>query len=161
MNRAGREVTWEIFASVLVGSLRGFISHDTMRIFLSYANADALIAHSLAQALTTEGFEVWDAANQLLPGANIHLEVGKALERSQAMVVLLSPDAINSSSVLGEVDYALTSLKFRDRLIPVLIRPTVDVPWILERLQFIDATKGDVKIARRIAGVLRNVPAAA
>ena len=132
-----------------------------MKIFLSYAHADALIAHSLGQALTSEGFEVWDAANELLPGGNLHLKVGRALERSQAMVVLLSPDAIKSPSVLGEVDYALTSLKFRERLIPVLVRPTVNIPWILERLQFIDATKGDTKVARRIAAALRGVPAAA
>ena len=132
-----------------------------MRIFLSHAHADAEQALGLSAALKKEGYEVWDAANDAMPGSNLHLEVGRALDRSDAMIVLLSPNAAKSPSVQGEIDYALGSPKFRDRLFPVLVKPTTDVPWILERLQWIDATMDPSQTAHRVIDALRKAPVAA
>jgi len=42
--------------------------------------------------------------------------MGKALEESDAMVVLLSPEAARSESVQREIDYALVSLNYKNKV---------------------------------------------
>ena len=66
------------------------------------------------------------------------------------MVVLLSPSAMESSFVRSDIEHALTSSKFENRLIAVLVEPTPAVPWILHRLQYIDATGSKDEAARRV-----------
>jgi len=129
-----------------------------MTVFLSHTEADATWAAKLYSALVSAGFDVWNPTADLEPGDNWHLEVGKALERSDAMVVLLSPSSVNSPSVVSEIEYALSSSQFRERLIPVLLKPTQDVPWILRRLPLIRATKDADETAERIAAVLEKSP---
>src|SRR5204863_7364456 len=72
-----------------------------------------------------------------LRGENVSLEVGKALERSEAIVMLLSPDAVESSNVRSEIAYALSSPKFEARIIPVVVKPTSGIPWFLQTFQMI------------------------
>ncbi len=106
-----------------------------MKIFLSYAPQDHEWARKLASSLKRKGFEVWDAAFDISPGKNWHLEIGKALEDAQAMIVLVSPAAAESDELAREIDYALGTERFRNRLIPVIVKPTKKLPWILDRLK--------------------------
>jgi hypothetical protein len=106
-----------------------------MSVFLSYARTDQKWAHELISQLTERGIDVWEASSKLSPGDNWPLEVGKALERAQAMIVLVSPAAARSSNVRREIEYALASERFRDRLIPIILKPTDRIPWILHRLK--------------------------
>ncbi len=69
-------------------------------------------------------------------------EIGKALEESQAMVVLITPNSLQSSWVHREIEYALSERHFNKRLIPVLVGSEEDLPldrlpWILRHLQVI------------------------
>lgn len=110
-----------------------------MKIFLSYDDRDEEIANDLASRLSDAGYDVWCSAQRILPGDNWALEVGKALKESDAMVVLLSPSALSSSRVLGDVSFALGSSNYSDRLIPVQVahvKPE-SVPWILGRMKLI------------------------
>ena len=43
-----------------------------MRAFLSYSRADAALARKLAAQLSERGIEVWDPAEQVLPGDDRH-----------------------------------------------------------------------------------------
>ena len=95
------------------------------------------------------------------PGENWALKYGKGLETSDAMIVLLSPDAAKSDWVRHEIDYALSSPRFKDRLIPLLVRNTAEVPWILERQQLIRATKDMNATARNVVSALKKSEAAA
>jgi len=131
-----------------------------MKIFLSHTQTDEKWAVALRSALMAAGFVVWNPDTDLLPGANWYLEVGKALERSDAMIVLISPDSVKSQAVLSEIEYALGSPQFRGRLIPVLLRPTEDIPWILRRLQLVRATKDVPETVERIAAALDRSPVA-
>jgi hypothetical protein len=91
---------------------------------------------------------VWDPESELAPGDNWPLEIGKALASAEAMIVLVSPAAADSKMLREEVSYALGSRKFKDRLIPVIIRPTSKMPWILKRLK---PEKGDpAEVSKRI-----------
>ncbi len=104
-----------------------------MQVFISYAAKDREIARELGSALTKRGLKVWLADEQVLPGDNWSLKIGEALDRSKAMLVLLSPDAVKSELVRREIQYALSSPKYEGRVIPVIVRPTKDIPWILRK----------------------------
>ena len=133
----------------------------TMNVFISYSQADAAWAEVLRSGLAAAGFAVSDPVGGMCAGENLHLEVGKALARADAMVVVLSPDSAESPFVRAEIEYALSSPQFRDRLIPVLVKPTEDIPWILRKQQFIRATKNVDETVHRVAEALHKSPAIA
>ena len=129
-----------------------------MNVFISYSHADKKWADALRSGLTEEGFEVTVPGDDIEPGENWHLEIGKALDRANAMVVLLSPDSVASKSNRAEVEYALFSPQFRHRLIPVLVKLTADIPWILRKQPFIRATKDVNETVHRVAEALNKSP---
>ncbi len=134
-----------------------------MRVFISYAAADRPVAKDFAERFRTEGFEVVSEEDEIRAGANFALELGNALARADAMVVILSPDALKSRWVMRDIEYALTNKRFKDRLIPVVARPTRDVPWILKELQMVDLAKqgGARKASKQIVAALKRVDDAA
>jgi TIR domain len=129
-----------------------------VKVFISYSGPDEKYAQRLREALAKYDIEVWDPASQIAPGENWGLKYGKALENSDAVVVLLSPASVKSDWVRYEIQYALSSPQFRDRLIPVLVRPTEEIPWILRKLKVIRATQDVDETARRIMNALRKAP---
>jgi hypothetical protein len=133
-----------------------------MQVFLSYAEADKAYAEKLARALQKEldsrDFKVWYHDWELLPGDNWAQKLGEALEESEAMVVVVSPAAAKSEWVQREIQYALGSENYSGRLIPVILKPAADIPWILESMHMVPAAKDPVETSRRIARQL-TVPA--
>ncbi len=127
-----------------------------MKVFISYASADREWAEKLYRELVGAAFEVWLDAMSLFPGDNWYLEAGEALRDADAMVVLLSPAAAEADSVGRDVQYALGSERFRDRLIPVLLQPSDKIPWILRRLKWSQGTPAEV--AGQISDRLRQPP---
>lgn len=122
-----------------------------MNVFISHSSADKKWADLLREKLLERGIDVWNSREEMPPGANWALVYGKALENSDAMIVLLSPDAAKSESVRHEIDYALMAPRFRHRLISLVVRPTREIPWILEKQPHfiraqrdVDATVRDV-----------------
>jgi predicted nucleotide-binding protein len=70
-----------------------------MKVFISYAHNDMPLAKRVTNALEQSGLDVWDAEREILPGDNWAKKIAKALEESDAMVVLLTPDALSSKTV--------------------------------------------------------------
>jgi hypothetical protein len=132
-----------------------------LKVFLSYADRDDKLAQALRIELEKGGLEVWDPVARLTPGDNWALEQGKALKDAEAIVVLLSPAALASDHVKREIDYALGEPRFKGRLIPVVVRPVKEIPWILETLQVlrIDADLG--RGSRRVLEALKRIQTAA
>jgi hypothetical protein len=131
------------------------------RVFLSYAHKDEKLAHAIAEDLRAAGFAVWDPIAKLQPGENWALEVGKALRDAEAMVVLLSPAALGSEHVKRDIEYALGDVRFKGRLLPVVIRPVKEIPWILETLQVLRIEADPERGRRRVVEVLRRIQTAA
>ena len=131
-----------------------------MRVFLSYADGDAQVARALSSKLRGEGLIVWDRSEDVRAGANWALEVGLALERSDAFVVLLSEHSSQSVLVNREIDYALTNRRFKDRLVPVLLDEAPEFPWILEEMSPVSAASPLDAVAVTVAERLRGVPVA-
>jgi len=127
-----------------------------MKVFLSHAQKDEDLAHNLAKRLSHGGFDVWSAEDQIAPGENWAKKIGKALEDSELMVILLTPGAIESSSLRRDVEFAIGDKKFADRVFSVYVGPTLeagkDVPWILMRLPHMQ-----VKSPRSMEAVAKEI----
>ncbi len=132
-----------------------------MKVFISHSGSDEKWANLLRQHLAQEGIEVWNPGAEIGPGENWALKYGQELEAADAMIVLLSPDSAKSDWVRHEIEYALSSPRFRDRLFPVLVKPTEEVPWILQKQHFIRATKDVDGTVRRVTSALKKSKAAA
>lgn len=119
-----------------------------MRVFLSYSSSDAAFGDPLRRALMSAGYQVWDPNLEVQPGTNFARAIGEALDGADALVVLVSPEAMQSDWIRWELDLAMTNPRFKGRLIPVELRPTDALPWILRRFQVLkfsgESTNGDV-----------------
>lgn len=118
-----------------------------MKVFISYAHSDEALVRKIVAILKRAGLEVWDDS-EILPGDNWAEQVAQALKESEAMVVLLTPEATRSRWVRREIEYALGEKRYSKRLIPVLVGdPTdfsqEDIPWILWRFQMIKLAEYD------------------
>ena len=133
-----------------------------MNVFLSYAKADERLAKKIREGLEQAGLTVWDYRREILPGDLWTEKATQALRGSNAMVVLLTPDAIRSDQVRWEIEYALGSRAFKNRLVPVIVGsldriPKKSVPWILWELQTVNLpehgrqTKGIRQIAQMLS----------
>jgi hypothetical protein len=131
-------------------------SYDcTVKVFISHAEKDGPYAALLGRALTGAGLSVWEPS-AVQPGDNWALKTGEALAKADAVVVLLSPDSVASEWVRREIEFTISSPRFNGRLIPVLVRPTPEVPWILEELpQWVEADN-PAAAAKKIVGLLKE-----
>lgn len=133
-----------------------------MKVFISHAEQDVALAKKVATVLTKAGLEVWDD-QKILPGENWAERVAEALRESEAMVVLLTPDALQSNWVRHDIEYALSEKRYRKRLIPVLVSSVSEecaqeqIPWILHRLNMLKlADDNKEENLEQIAQVLLN-----
>ena len=129
-----------------------------MKVFLSHARKDATLAYELATRLTRRGYSVWLPEDQIEPGDNWAKKIGKALEDSDFMVILLTPSALDSDSLRQDIEFAIMSRKYEGRLFSVFVGPTAmagkDVPWILLKLPH-----RQVASAADFADVVREIEA--
>ena len=72
------------------------------------------------------------------------------------MVVLLSPQAMKSDWVRKEIEFALGAPQYRGRLIPVMVKSTPDIPWILKKFPTIRLNKGMAEATREVADYVEH-----
>ncbi len=99
-----------------------------MKVFISHTQQGADLARKFAKGLRKEGLHAWLAEIEVLPGDNWAEKVSNALNESQAMIALLTPDALEAGWVLQEVGFALGRQSYRDRVIPVLVGSANQIP---------------------------------
>jgi hypothetical protein len=114
-----------------------------MRVFLSYVDQDKALAMKVAKGLEQAGLDVWDVEREILPGDNWAEKIAQGLRESEAIVVLLSPNSIDSKQVEWTIHHALGSKSYDRRLIPVLVGPSDKIPkdkipWIFHHLKMIN-----------------------
>ncbi|HJU91438.1 MAG TPA: toll/interleukin-1 receptor domain-containing protein [Pyrinomonadaceae bacterium] len=119
-----------------------------MKVFISHSQENKALARSVGDALERAGLDVWDEEQEIFPGDNWAEKTAKALEEAQAMVVLLTPEALDSTLVSREIDFALSRERFKNRLIPVLVGLDHSIameklPWILRHLKVIKLPTSD------------------
>lgn len=127
-----------------------------MYVFISHSSEDIDLARDFAGLLGKQGIRAWVSEDEVFPGDNYPLKVGEALEKSNAMIVLLSPASADSPWVRSEITYALVNRRYRNRLWAVVARRT-KVPWILRQSENVHVYEDLREARRRLAGEIREV----
>jgi TIR domain-containing protein len=117
-----------------------------MKVFISYSSKDEALATELVTSLEDAGLDAWYSKREVLPGDNWAEKIASGLKESNAMVVLVTPDSLESDAVQSSISYALGDKSFSKRLIPVIVGETKDfpadkMPWIFKRLHTINLSK--------------------
>ncbi len=127
------------------------------RVFISHSMKDRRIADEVRRHLAEDHHNTF-VATDVLAGEDWAAATSEALKTSEVMVVLLSPEALASSNVLHEISFALGSEKYKGRVLPVLVRPTENIPWFLKTIQWIDVSDlSDGDAAQRVVRALRQL----
>ncbi len=135
-----------------------------MKVFISYSRKDKALADKVAAALDAAGFEAWYDKREIMPGENWAEKMAAGLRESEAMVVLLTPHALESDTVYRDIEYALSEKAYNKRLIPVYVGEPSDlqadkVPWIFKHLKTVllpENGRND-EMLRRIPEAIREV----
>jgi TIR domain len=125
-----------------------------VQTFISYTKSDREAALELFARLRAAGVDAWLDAVSLYPGDNWSLEIGKALDKSDAIVALVSVAALDSEGFRRELQYALGAKRFQNRLFTVVLEPQAaeKLPWILREAAWLEGPLEAV--ASQIAGSL-------
>jgi hypothetical protein len=112
-------------------------------VFLSHANRDHRFASWLKDELQRQGVRAWYSETQIVGAQQWHDEIGKALDRCDWFLLVLSPSAVRSTWVKRELLFALESSHFNRRIIPVIFRPCAmkKLSWTLSSMQQVDFTQ--------------------
>jgi hypothetical protein len=95
-------------------------------IFISHASKDDGFVKELRLALEAQGLTVWVDSRNLRGGNKLKPEINNAIEQARQVIVVLSPNTVNSPWVSKEISKALKVEKQRKddgyRVIPLLLR---------------------------------------
>ncbi len=93
-------------------------------IFISHASKDDGFVKELRLALEAQGLTVWVDSRNLRGGNKLEPEINNAIEQARQVIVVLSPNTVNSPWVRKEISRALKVEKQRKddgyRVIPLL-----------------------------------------
>jgi hypothetical protein len=106
------------------------------QLFISYSRKDIAFARKLAGDLEKAGYSVWWDITDLRGGDDWVRVIPEAIETSDFVIVVLSPDSTASEWVRKEYTQALS---LRKRIIPIMLRTTA-VPFSLNTINYIDFT---------------------
>ncbi|HVO93981.1 MAG TPA: SUMF1/EgtB/PvdO family nonheme iron enzyme [Terriglobales bacterium] len=129
-----------------------------MRIFLSYASQDQERAKSIYLVLRDQGHTVFFDRADLPAGEEYHNRIRAAVEQSDLLVFLISPDAIDGGS------YTLTELAIAEKasvkFLPVMLRATdhEKLPAAIKAVTFLQ-TDGNLPAA--VAAEVHRIASAA
>ena len=100
-------------------------------VFISYAREDQPFVRRLQTALEARDLSAWVDWEDIPPTAEWMHEVETAIEGSESLLFVVSPDSVASPTCRREIDHAATNHK---RLVPVVYRD-VDAGLVPESVQ--------------------------
>lgn len=123
-----------------------------MRLFITYAHIDkAIVKEWIVDKLTAGGHDVWFDA-RLVAGQEWKKQISDEIQRSDALVYCMTPEAIASDWCQWELGQAVASGK---PIIPVLLQAQTQIPGTLSQVQYVDFSDGPTgnAIARLMGGL--------
>ena len=113
-------------------------------VFLSHSSKDRSFVSRLVEVLRRHAIPVWYSETNIKGAQQWHDEIGRALKRCDWLVLVLSPDAVDSKWVKRELLYSLQHDRFEGRIAPLLYRPCSpdDLSWTLSLIQMVDFSRG-------------------
>ena len=109
------------------------------KIFISYSRKDSDFVRKLAGDLEKAGYDVWWDLTDLRGGDDWVRVIPEAIHASQFVLVVLTPNSIESEWVEKEYTQALS---LRKKIIPILLVPS-KVPFALNTINFINFATGE------------------
>jgi lactate dehydrogenase-like 2-hydroxyacid dehydrogenase len=67
-----------------------------MKVFISHSSKDEALAAKVVSYLERAGLDVWYDEREIMPGDNSGEKIDQGLRESDAMVVLLTPNALEN-----------------------------------------------------------------
>lgn len=121
-------------------------------VFVSHSNTDRSIASEFVRVLRQHGIKVWFSPIHIHGAQQWHDEIGRALDRCDWFIVLLTPASVRSNWVQREYLYALNDARYRSRITPVLIKTCSyqRLSWTIDQIQFVDFRKSRGEGFRRV-----------
>src|SRR5262249_46402496 len=113
--------------------------HKPMNLVISYSRTDTDFVDKLVADLTTLDFAVWVDRRNLEAGQIWDARIREAIVACYVMLVVVSPDALESKYVRKEYLFAL---KHHKAVIPLRYFPTRFLPSELARLQWVNFRAG-------------------
>lgn len=113
-----------------------------LKVFLCHASADKPKVRELYRYLKRRGLQPWLDAEDLLPGQNWKVEIPKAIETSDAIIICLSKGSVDKEGYVQKeikfaLDRALEMPEDRIFLIPARLEEC-DVPYSLSTYHWVD-----------------------
>jgi len=130
------------------------------QVFVSYAQADKVVARQVAEALRNAGLLVWIDAWELAAGDSIAQRIDQAIASSDILLVLLSQSSVASQWVQKELSAALSG-ELRDRAITVIPALIEDcrIPPLLADRQYLDLRRDLPAAIQRLVEQIGSAPA--
>src|SRR5512147_2158231 len=109
------------------------------KIFVSYSRKDMDFARKLAGDLEKAGYDVWWDLTDLRGGDDWVRKIPAAIEESQFVLVVLSPNSTESEWVEKEYTQALS---LRKKIIPIMLAPS-SIPFALNTINYTNFSVGE------------------
>ena len=109
------------------------------KLFISYSRKDIGFVRKLAGDLEKAGYDVWWDLTDLRGGDDWLRVIPSAIETSDFIIVVLSPNSVISDWVKKEYTQALASGK---KIIPLMLA-RANVPFALNTINYVDFTSDD------------------
>ena len=109
-------------------------------VFLSHSSQDDEFVSKLANVLNFHGIPVWYSQRNILGAQQWHDEIGKALNRCDWFLIVLSSESVKSMWVKRELIFALQQRRYENKIVPLLCEDCdfENLSWVLPSFQIID-----------------------
>ncbi len=121
--------------------------------FISYSRRDEDFVLHLCKKLKEVGVEIWVDQWDIAPGDNWDKSIDEALYKCTRMLIILSPDAVNSNEVQSEL---YTFFKEDKPVFPIVYR-SCRIPRRLNVIQHINFTSSDLGDKTKIAELAKII----
>ena len=115
----------------------------TPYIFASYAVKDRDVVLPIIQKIEEDGFRVWYAPRDVVPGASFAESIVESIQRCAAFLLFVSAASQASTNCLAELEYAVS---MRKKIVPVLVEECALQPsfrYFLTPLQWLHFSEGE------------------
>jgi len=126
------------------------------KIFISYSSKDSKLANEIVKYLEDNNFICWIAPRDISSGMDYTDLIDVAIRDCAAMLLIVSTASLKSQWVKKEVT---TAVSFNKNILPFLITQTEikgGLQFLLNNVQWIDATKNPQKKFHEIIDGLNN-----
>lgn len=116
-----------------------------MNIFVSHSHSDKETVLKIAEGLKQHGINTWLDEELISPGDNWLDKINRAIENSDAILVIISKNTGQSEWQTSEISFAISAQRqnTRKKIIPVLIERDAEVPFFLKDRLYCDlSSKG-------------------